>query len=323
MYPMENVIDTLFHIAEKYFEVKIVESSPDQKLWSEDVRFFKASDLNTGKPLGSFYMDLFSRQGKNGIPRVQEIANGKLVSQDLKEEPLFVFITDIDKSESEILLSHNQVVTLFHEFGHVINILCKTNNYRRTDSMGYFSFDFVEIHSQFFELFSAEKEVLEMLLKNNPEKLEKALSLLNSYKERAVLNSFYYTAISKTDLICHSGSKNKEAAEVFHQMMGDYYLPYKDKSEQKINRIAHYIVHSPAEYYGYIWSKAIVYDIASKFELDGKGLLNKDLTLELKEKIFEVSLGNDLEKRIESFLKRDISTDAYMNNFIYDDSVMF
>jgi peptidyl-dipeptidase Dcp len=159
--PLDNVLKGCFEHFSKLFGLKFVQTDR-YPLWHKDVQAFDVTNEKDGSFVGTLYADFFPRKGKKDGAwktsyRDQGIFNGGI------ERPLIAIVCNFTKptATAPSLLSHDEVVTLFHEMGHAIHALLSNVTYRSLAGTSVL-YDFVELPSQVQENWCYEKETLDL-----------------------------------------------------------------------------------------------------------------------------------------------------------------
>lgn len=159
-FPIDSVLKGIFAICEKLFGVKITEKE-NQPVWHKDTRYFEV--IREENKIAHFYLDLFPRKNKFSHAACFGITGGKQLADGTYQTPSAALVCNFPKPTAELpsLLTHNEVVTLFHEFGHL------THHLLTRSPVYYFAgtntaIDFVEVPSQLFENWAWDYESLKL-----------------------------------------------------------------------------------------------------------------------------------------------------------------
>jgi oligopeptidase A len=117
-FPLPKVLDGLFSLAQRLFNVKIEAADGDAEVWNEDVRYFKISDAVTGEHIANFFLDPYSRPAEKRGGAWMDVCLGR--SQVLNRKPVAYLICNGSPpvGDKPSLMTFREVETLFHEFGH-------------------------------------------------------------------------------------------------------------------------------------------------------------------------------------------------------------
>ena len=162
-FPEPTVIDGLFRVVQNLFTVEI---KPDQApVWHPDVRFYRIE--RNGQLIGQFYLDLYARSGKSGGAWMDDARGRRLATGGIVQTPIayltcnFTPPATVDGKLQPSLFTHDEVTTLFHEFGHGLHHMLTQVDELSVSGISGVEWDAVELPSQFMENFCWEWEVLQ------------------------------------------------------------------------------------------------------------------------------------------------------------------
>jgi len=161
-FPEHKVVDGLFRLIEKLFSVRIAPDSAP--VWHKDVTFFRIE--RDGRLLGQFYLDLYARTGKRGGAWMND-ARGRRLAGEAVQTPVayltcnFTEPAVVDGKPRPALFTHDEVNTLFHEFGHGLHHMLTQVDELGVSGISGVEWDAVELPSQFMENFCWEWDVLQ------------------------------------------------------------------------------------------------------------------------------------------------------------------
>ena len=160
-FPEEKVLDGMFKVVDSIFGIRI---RPDHaEVWDQSVRFFKVEDLS-GNMLGQFYLDPYARETKRGGAWMDEAVTRRRKGNAIQHPVAYLvcnFPAPIAGKPS--LLTHDEVITLFHEFGHGLHHLLTKIDYPGVSGIRGVEWDAVELPSQFMENFCWEWDVVSIM----------------------------------------------------------------------------------------------------------------------------------------------------------------
>ena len=161
-FPETRVIPGLFSVVERLFGMEIREVSGVDS-WHPDVRFFEIRD-NRGQLRGQFYLDLYARPGKRGGAWMDECV-GRMFNDQWDQIPVAYLTCNFSPpvGGKPALLTHNEVLTLFHEFGHGLHHMLTRVDYPAIAGIRGVAWDAVELPSQFLENWCWEQEALGLI----------------------------------------------------------------------------------------------------------------------------------------------------------------
>ena len=160
-FPYQQVLAGMFRVYEHDFGLKFTPVEPPYK-WVPDLQLYVASDAASGEPLGLFYLDMFPREGKYNHFAEFGIVSGKQLDEGKYQRPVVCLVCNFPppSPDKPSLMSHDDVVTIFHEFGHALHAMTTRARFGRfagTNVPG----DFVEAPSQMLENWAWDKTVLD------------------------------------------------------------------------------------------------------------------------------------------------------------------
>jgi Zn-dependent oligopeptidase len=160
-FPFQKVLDGMFAIYQRIFGLKFEQIAIPYK-WIDDLQLWAVSDAASGEPLGLFYLDMFPRDGKYNHFAEFEIIGGKLLPDGKYQRPTVTLLCNFPPATADkpSLLSHSEVETLFHEFGHVLHTITTRAKYGRFAGT-HVPTDFVEAPSQMLQNWVWDKNVLD------------------------------------------------------------------------------------------------------------------------------------------------------------------
>ena len=161
-FPLPRVLSGLFEVAERLFSVRIREHG-GAPVWHPDVRFFDISGPD-GQPVGSFYLDAYARPNKRSGAWMDECVGRKRLPSGAALPVAYLVCNFLPPgAERPALLTHDDVVTLFHEFGHGLHHLLTRVDYPSIAGINGVAWDAVELPSQFLENYAWHPDVLQRI----------------------------------------------------------------------------------------------------------------------------------------------------------------
>ena len=317
-FPYQPVLDGMFAIYQRIFGLKFERVEPPYK-WIGDLQFYTVADAQTGEPLGLFYLDMFPRDGKYNHFAEFGLIDGKLLPDGKYQRPVCALICNFPASTKDHppLMSHGDVETIFHEFGHAMHTILTRAKYSRFAGTSVPP-DFVEAPSQMLENWIWDKKVLDSFAADYRDPSKKIpAEILSKLKEAklATEGTRYRRQLSfgLMDLALHTQIHDTNAAETLplsNQTLSDAFLPLAPDTAF-VAYFGH-IVGYGANYYGYAWADAIAADMATVFEKSPDGYFDKGAGMRLRKEIYEPGNSRDVNISIEKFLGRPRSLEPFL-----------
>ena len=315
-FPYDRCLKGMFDIYQSIFGLRFQEIDAPTK-WIEDLKLFVVTDAKTGEPMGMFYLDMFPREGKYNHFAQFGIIEGKLLPNGKYQRPTVALICNFPppSPDKPSLLSHQEVETLFHEFGHAMHSILTRAKFSRFAGTSV-PRDFVEAPSQMLENWVWDKKVLDSFAAryDNPnEKIPAAI--LDKLKEaRLATEGTRYRrqlGFGLTDLSLHSGYTNgQDTVKIANDVTADAFLPPVPGTAY-VAYFGH-LTGYDAGYYGYAWADAISADMASIFEKSSNGYYDQNIGMRLRKEIYEPGDSRDVNISIHKFLGRERSIDPFL-----------
>ena len=316
-FEFNNVTQGLFAIYQTLFNVRFerIENAP---VWHEDVQVFSIYEKTSGNLIGDFYLDMFPRADKYSHAAAFGFRSGKMTKNGYRR-PSTALVCNFPKPSKyqPSLLTHDNVETYFHEFGHLVHgVLTKASlsTYAGTSV----SRDFVEAPSQMLENWVWQKESLALFAKHYKtgetipnELLDKMIAAKNINSGTKGLQQVFYGIL---DFSLNDGfdpDGNKSSTELVKQLQNEVTLyPYQKGTHQQAS-FGHLNGYGAA-YYGYKWSEVYAHDMFSIFK--EKGILDPNTGFRYRKIILEKGGTVDPLELVKEFLGRDPNSDAFLRS---------
>jgi thimet oligopeptidase len=277
------------------------------------------TDSSSGEPLGMFYLDMFPREGKFNHFAEFEIIGGKLLSNGKYQRPTVALLCNFPPSGADkpSLLSHSDVETLFHEFGHALHTITTRAKYGRFAGTNV-PRDFVEAPSQMLQNWVWDKKVLDTFAADyrDPSKKIPAEIIKKMNDAKLATAGVIYRrqfAFASLDLAMHDRHLENEPYDcvaLSNPILEKVFLPI-DPNTTFVSYFGHLNGYD-AGYYGYAWADAIAADMATVFEKAKDGYLDKQAGSQLRHEIYEQGDSRDVTLSIEKFLGRKQSIEPFL-----------
>ncbi|MCF8335887.1 MAG: Zn-dependent oligopeptidase [Bacteroidales bacterium] len=315
-FELDRVIGGLFDVAGKLFGLEFREVE-NPSVWHEDVRLFEVH--SDGQLRGRFYLDLFPRDNKFNHAACFTIIPGKETEKGY-QKPTATLVTNFPRpaKQSPALLPHSDVVTLFHEFGHLMHDLL-TIAPLSAQSGTSTKRDFVEVPSQLLEHWAWEYESLNKFAKhyqtgdNLPEALhQKMVDTKNVDSGLFILQQIFYAML---DMTFHErynpDNDTRSTTEIVKELQNNITLfDYMENTHFEAG-FGHLYGYA-AGYYGYMWAKVYAEDMFSLFRKNGN--FNAQWGEKLKKDVLEKGASREESRMVRDFLGREPGYDAFMKS---------
>jgi thimet oligopeptidase len=315
-FEVNNVIRGLFDISEKLFNVRF-EEEQEPNVWHEEVRKFNVKENN--KVIGSFYFDLYPRDDKFNHAAVFSLVPGRSTPEGY-QTPVAALITNFPKATSEkpALLPHSDVVTLFHEFGHLMHDILTKAPYSEQAGTNVVR-DFVEVPSQLFEHWAWEYETLKKLAKHYqdksplPEELyKKMVAAKNVGSGIFTLQQILYGMIDMTFHDKYDPENESRSTTDIVRELQNTITPFEFLEGTHFEAGFGHLYGYAAGYYGYLWAKVYADDLFSVFSENG--VLDPNIGMKFKKKVLERGSSVEENKIAMDFLGREVKYDAFLED---------
>ncbi len=316
-FPVTKVVKGLFDLAGTLYGVTF-ESDAGIPAWHDDVRYHTVFDRD-GQAIGGFYADLFARTGKRTGAWVDDCVNRKNLNGK-PTLPVGYLVCNFAPPDNQdrSLLTHDDVVTLFHEFGHMLHHLLTRIDYPSIAGINGVPWDAVELPSQFMENFAWSQEVLEQCSSHaeTGESLPPELfaNLESSRYAGSALAMIRQIEFGLYDLRLHAeydANNGSAVLETLTEVRDEVALiqhPY-------YNRMPHGFSHIfaggyAAGYYSYKWAEVLAADAFDAFA--EAGIFDRDTAARFRREILEIGGSRDFMDAYVAFRGRKPSVDALL-----------
>ena len=329
-FPLPKVLEGLFGLIQTLFNVKI--ESANLPTWHADVQSFAVKDLS-GKLRAYFYLDPYARNGKRGGAWMddargrRELPNGEIQIPVAYLVCNFAPPVKVDGVLRQPTITHDDVITLFHESGHGLHHLLTQVSALGVSGINGVEWDAVELPSQFMENFCWEWEVLEKMTshietgKPLPRELfDKMLAAKNFQNGWMTLRQI---VMSLTDWRLHSRFDAKKAEgqavlDLSREIAEEFNVIAQPEISRWINTFSHIFAGGyAAGYYSYKWAEVLSADAYSAFEEAAKltgSVLDPVTGARYREEILEVGGSRPAAESFKAFRGREPSIDALLRH---------
>ena len=273
----DRVISGLFKIVNRLYGINIDQIKTGIDLWNENVRFYQIKD-ETGEVIGQFYLDLYARENKRGGAWMDECINRYQIAGKT-QLPVAYLTCNLTPpiGEEPALFTHDEVITLFHEFGHGLHHMLTRIAVPEVAGINGVEWDAVELPSQFMENFCWEKEALNLFAKHYqtdqpiPDKLFDKINRAKNFQ--SAMQMVRQLEFSLFDIKLHQSlniENEKDIQQILDQVRDQVAVMIPPANNRFQNGFAHIFAGGyAAGYYSYKWAEVLSADAFSAFEQEG------------------------------------------------------
>jgi thimet oligopeptidase len=300
-FPMPQTLEWLLHVSSRVFGIRFEAASVPA--WHEEVRYYDVIDTGSGAYVGGLYCDLHPRDGKFTHAAAWPVRGA---STRAGRTPITVMVANFDRQG----LTHDEVETFFHEFGHVLHgVLSRTHyNHHAGTSVER---DFVEAPSQIYEEWARRLETLETVRDVCPAcaVMDAAtVERLNAARRFGAGMQYARQHLYASFDMALYGERPRPALDAWREMEGATVLGFVPGTNFPAT-FSHIAGGYAAGYYGYMWAEVIALDMLSAF---GDSLLNPEVGMRFRREI--LGRGGEEPARVltERFLGRPVNNEAFL-----------
>jgi oligopeptidase A len=317
-FPEDKVLPGMFKLVETLFGLSVRPSQTP--LWHETVRFFDILNAG-GKLVGQFYLDLYARNSKRGGAWMDDAITRRRIASGIQTPVAYLncnFAAPVGGKPA--LFTHDEVITLFHEFGHGLHHLLTQVEDLGVSGINGVEWDAVELPSQFMENFCWEWDVLQDMTRHadTGEKLPRALfdKMLAAKNFQSGLQTLRQIEFSLFDMRLH-GDYNPDTSMTIQQLLDEVRAEVAVLIPPAFNRFPNSFSHIfaggyAAGYYSYKWAEVLSADAYSLFEENG--VLNMAVGLRFRDEILAVGGSRDAMQSFVAFRGREPAIDALLRH---------
>ncbi len=275
-FPETRVVPGMFEVVERLYGLKITEVK-DIEVWHSDVRFYEVRD-GAGEVRGRFYMDLYARANKRGGAWMDECINRKRTTNGV-QVPVAYLVCNFTPPVGgrPALFTHDEVITLFHEFGHGLHHMLTKVDYVGVAGINGVAWDAVELPSQFMENWCWEREALDLIAGHYqsggkiPDDLyAKMLAAKNFLSGMQFVRQLEFSLFDMRLHSTYSPDGAKRVQQVLDEVRTEVAVVIPPAFNRFQNGFSHIFAGGyAAGYYSYKWAEVLSADAFSKFEENG------------------------------------------------------
>jgi oligopeptidase A len=318
-FPEPRVIDGMFSIVERLYGI-CIEQIDSVDTWHEDVRFYRIRDA-AGELRGEFYLDLFARPHKRGGAWMDECISRRKTADGLQIPVAYLtcnFSPPI--GDDPALLTHDEVTTLFHEFGHGLHHMLTRVDYAGVSGISGVAWDAVELPSQFMENWCWEREALDLVASHYqtgetlPEPLYQRMRTARNFQ--SAMQMVRQLEFALFDFRLHLDYDPARGARV-HEILEEVRNQVAVIRPPAFNRFENSFTHVfsggyAAGYYSYKWAEVLSADAFSAFE--ETGIFDRDTGSKFLRSILEQGGSREPMELFIDFRGREPTIDALLRH---------
>jgi len=317
-FPMGGVIAGLFDLVGRVFGLKVTEHptvGPGAvEVWHPEVKFYDLFDAR-GRHVGSFYADWHPRESKRGGAWMNYLLTGGPQPDGSRAPHLGLICGNLTPPSGgkPALLTHREVETIFHEFGHLLHHLLGEVEIKSLNGVNV-AWDFVELPSQIMENWCWERESLDLFARQYetgdviPDPIFRKMVAAKNFRAATVMTR--QISLAKMDLLLHTRTAEfaavRDVEPVIRAAIADCLIPTEPPAPTLVKRFTHIFsdpVGYAAGYYSYKWAEVLEADAFTRFRTEG--LFNATVGEDFVSKVLSRGNAADPAELFRDFMGRD------------------
>ncbi len=315
-----GVISGLFKIVNALYNIKIEQIEEGIDLWHPSVCFYQIKD-NDDQVIGQFYLDLYARENKRGGAWMDECINRYRIDGQT-QIPVAYLTCNLTPpiGDEPALFTHDEVITLFHEFGHGLHHMLTKIDIPNVAGINGVEWDAVELPSQFMENYCWQKDALKLFAKHYqtgetlPDDLFDKMTAAKNFQ--TALQMLRQIEFSLFDIKLHQSQNLKHASEIqtiLDQVRNEVSVVQTSSNNKFQNGFSHIFAGGyAAGYYSYKWAEVLSADAFAAFEEEG--IFNKETGQRFLNCILEKGGSRPAIASFRCFRGRDPNIDALLRH---------
>ena len=318
-FPVEKVMSGLFKITGQLFDIEI-SAHDDADFWHKDAECYRIS--RNGNVLAHFYLDLYARNNKRGGAWMANARGRRVLEDGGVQQPVAFLVCNFSPPTSErpSLLTHNEVTTLFHEFGHGLHHMLTQIDCLSVAGISGVAWDAVELPSQFLENWCWEKSVIPDISAHYQsgeplpvDMLDKMLAAKNFQSGMQMLRQIEFSLFD-FKLHMQPGISDEAGIDSVINAVRDQVAVFQPPAFNRFqNSFSHIFAGGyAAGYYSYKWAEVLSADAFSLFE--EQGVMNVEVGKKFRTEILERGGSEDADVLFKNFRGRAPANDALLRH---------
>jgi oligopeptidase A len=319
-FPMHAVIDGMFELVKRIFGLRVA-AREGVETWHAEVKFYDLFDQG-GRHLGSFYADWHPRESKRGGAWMNYLITGGPRPDGTRAPHLGLICGNLTPPAAgrAALLTHREVETIFHEFGHLLHHLLGEVEIKSLNGVNV-AWDFVELPSQIMENWTWERESLDLFARHHetgatiPAEIFAKMTAAKNFRSAAA--TMRQMALARMDLLLHMRTAEfagqADVEPVVRALIADCLVPTEPPAPTIVKRFTHVFsdpVGYAAGYYSYKWAEVLDADAFTRFKREG--IFNPKVGAEFVTKILSRGNSEDPAELFRQFMGRDPDLNALL-----------
>ncbi len=316
-FPEQKVFEGMFGLLEKIYGIRFT-ARDDVSRWRDDVRFFEVRGED-GSLIGGVYADLFARAGKRPGAWM-DVTVDRITRPGGTQVPVAYFNCNftVPSSGEDAMLRHDEVETVFHEFGHVLHHLLSEARYP-SSGMGSVEWDGIEVPSQIMENWCWEKEMIRLLTAHKTtgkalpdEDIDRLLATRTFHIGLFLARQLVFGAFDWELHLASDGTKRtQELWEEIHARIIPFSIPHWVRVPNSFSHI--FDGGYAAGYYSYLWAEVLALDIFSLFRV--RGIFDRATGIRFRREVLAKGATRPLMEGVVALLGREPRTDALFEQY--------
>ncbi|HEY1109664.1 MAG TPA: M3 family metallopeptidase [Opitutaceae bacterium] len=321
-FPMDRVVAGLFELVNRVFGLRVVErATGEREVWHPEVKYYDLFD-RAGKQLGSFYADWHPRESKRGGAWMNYLITGGPRANGEWAPHLGLICGNMTPpvGGKPALLTHREVETIFHEFGHLLHHLLGAVEIKSLNGVNV-AWDFVELPSQIMENWCWERESLDLFARHHetgaaiPQEIFAKMIAAKNFRSASA--AMRQVSFAKMDLLLHmrtgefAGEADVEPS--IRAAVAECLVPTEPPAPIIVKRFTHIFadpVGYAAGYYSYKWAEVLDADAFTRFKREG--IFNSQVGAQFVEHILSRGNSADPAELYRGFMGRDPDLNALL-----------